>query len=461
MRPSAWLLLTQASITSELGTHLERVIKSAQCYEKAIHAGARHIPCHLSPIMPAFSYGHIVGAKHRSFENISRAPTANSSDATGSTSLRSYHTTRMPAASSSFLQPASGIRHCFSGPSRWPWHSPHSGMSYCTGCVLRGEDAGDRIQKLQHGLYVCDVPAPVFSVAPGAIVIAYTHNYNWVRRLRNSPTIVYDIVDHLEIYSDFPMRMLRFNQKTLLQQARVVSATADDLLKAILPARPDAVLCPNGVDIDHFKTPAASELEIPADIAPIFAEGKPIIGYYGAVAEWFDFELVKHAAGALDQYNYVLIGPDYDGRQIPNSGIDSVPNIYWLGPKLYRELPAYLRTFAVATIPFKLSEALHAVSPIKLFEYMAGGKPIVTTDLAECRKYPVVAIAHNKEEWVDCLVRAVELRQNEPYLQSLRQTAEDNTWTARCRTVLNALQTAQGSADSSKLPHLVPSTRLT
>ncbi len=81
------------------------------------------------------------------------------------------------------------------------------------------------------------------------------------------------------------------------------------------------------------------------------------------MAEWFDFELVKHAAGALDQYNYVLIGPDYDGRQIPNSGIDSVPNIYWLGPKLYRELPAYLRTFAVATIPFKLSEALHAVSP--------------------------------------------------------------------------------------------------
>ncbi len=92
---------------------------------------------------------------------------------------------------------------------------------------------------------------------------------------------------------------------------------------------------------------------------------------------------------------------------------------------------------------------------------MAGGKPIVTTDLAECRKYPVVAIAHNKEEWVDCLVRAVELRQNEPYLQSLRQTAEDNTWTARCRTVLNALQTRRVAADSSKLPYLVPSTRLT
>ncbi len=104
--------------------------------------------------------------------------------------------------------------------------------------------AGDRIQKLQHGLYVCDVPAPVFSVASGAIVIAYTHNYNWVRRLRNSPTIVYDIVDHLEIYSDFPLRMLRFNQKTLLQQARVVSATADDLLKAILPARPERYSAP-------------------------------------------------------------------------------------------------------------------------------------------------------------------------------------------------------------------------
>ena len=73
----------------------------------------------------------------------------------------------------------------------------------------------------------------------------------------------------------------------------------------------------------------------------------------------------------------------------------------------------------------------------------------------------MVAIAHNKEEWVNCLVRAVELRQNEPYLRSIRQTADDNTWTARCRTVLNALQTAQGSADSSKLTYLDPSARLT
>ena len=104
------------------------------------------------------------------------------------------------------------------------------------------------------------------------------------------------------------------------------------------------------------------------------------------------------------------------------------------------ELPRYLACFDVATIPFKVTPALQAVSPIKLFEYMAGGRPIVTTDLVECRKYPVVRIACSPQEWVERLREAVALRQDDDYLAQVRYTAEQNTWAARAHSELQALE---------------------
>jgi glycosyltransferase involved in cell wall biosynthesis len=235
------------------------------------------------------------------------------------------------------------------------------------------------------------------------------------------------------------MRMLQRYHRRLLKRAAVVVGTADDLVAELKPHRPDALLCPNGVDLAHFTTAAVTGDDIPADMRAIVARGTPIIGYYGALAGWFDFELVKHAAAALPDYQFVLIGPDYDGLTMQKAGINAHPNIYWLGPKKYAELPRYLACFDVATIPFKLTEALQAVSPIKVFEYMAGGRPIVTTDLVECRKYPVVLIARTPQEWVERLRDAVALRQDDAYLARLRRTAEENTWTARANAENQAL----------------------
>ena len=299
---------------------------------------------------------------------------------------------------------------------------------------------GTRFRTVMNGLYICDVPASAFSEITKPIVVSYTHNYQWVRLLRNSPTIIYELIDHLDIFSTYSRRGLLSSHKKLLRQAAVVVGTADNLVSELQAYRPDALLCPNGVDLDHFAPRSDTVTPIPEDMHEIFGQGKPIIGYYGALAEWFDFELLKYAARSTPEYNFVLIGPDYDGRRIAASGIDGIPNIYWLGPKPYSELPLYLRLFDVATIPFVVSEALHAVSPIKLFEYMAGGKPVVTTDLAECRKYPVVLIARTRDEWVSCLRQALELRNDDPYLARVRQTAEANTWVARARQLASALE---------------------
>lgn len=317
---------------------------------------------------------------------------------------------------------------------------------------------GDRatpFRKVAERLHLCNVPPSVFWICPRPIFISYTYNYNWATLLR-SPVIVYELIDHLDIFSNVPLRMLRRYHRRLLRRADVVVGTADDLLAELKPHRPDAILCPNGVDLADFAAPDHStddgDDDIPADMRPLVAQGQPIIGYYGAMAEWFDFNLVKHAATALPDYQFVLIGPDYDGRTIKQSGIGAHPNIHWLGPKKYADLPRYLACFDVATIPFKVTEALQAVSPIKLFEYMAGGRPIVTTELIECRKYPVVLIAGTPQEWVQRLQAALRLRHDATYLAQLRRTAAANTWTARALTEIHALEAHTAHRMSPRRP---------
>ncbi|HEV2459376.1 MAG TPA: glycosyltransferase, partial [Ktedonobacterales bacterium] len=300
-------------------------------------------------------------------------------------------------------------------------------------------DYATPFREVTDRLYLCNVPGVVLRAVKRPIVIAPTRTYKWARLLR-SPVIVYEPDDHLDTVSNMPARVLKRYHRRLLKRARVVVGTSDALLAEVKPYRPDAILCPNGVDPAHFAAVNRSGADdIPLDMRPIMEQGKPIFGYSGAMAEWLDFDLVEHAAETLPDYQFVLIGPDFDGLTMQRAGIDAYPNIHWLGPKQYAELPRYLACFDVATLPFKVSEASNAMSPITLFEYMAGGRPIVTADLAECRKYPVVLTAGSHEQWVARLQEALRLLHDDAHLAELRRTAEENTWTARAWTEIQAL----------------------
>ncbi len=210
--------------------------------------------------------------------------------------------------------------------------------------------------------------------------------------------------------------------------------SAMDLLAELKVERPDAVLVPNGVDYDHFARPSVE----PADIAHLGGRG-PIVGYYGALAEWFDYDLLDYAAQALPVADFLLIGPDYDGTA-GKAGVMARDNVHWIGARPYADLPGYLARFDVATIPFVVNDVTNAVSPLKLFEYMAGGKPVVTTPLRECARYRVVQIGDGSDGYVEALRTAFELARDPTHVARLRRTARANTWEARARTIIEALE---------------------
>ena len=144
----------------------------------------------------------------------------------------------------------------------------------------------------------------------------------------------------------------------------------------------------------------------------------------------------------------MLIGPNFD-RTLMRQPLAKLPNVHWLGQKRYEELPAYLYYFTVATIPFVINEITKATSPVKLFEYMAGGKPIVTTDMPECREYPCVMVARNAPEYVEMLDEAVCRGGWESYRQAARPRGTENTWETRGRQILD--QVERITARKSKL----------
>ncbi len=156
------------------------------------------------------------------------------------------------------------------------------------------------------------------------------------------------------------------------------------------------------------------------------------MGYYGALAEWFAPELIEAAATAHPEWNFVLIGL--------NSGADLRPigrlkNVHLLGERSYAALPDYLHRFDVATIPFKLNDLTRATDPIKFYEYLSAGKPVVAVDLPELRRHEKLFYrADGPEDFTRKLEAAMGER--DPDLVAARiSVARANTWDDRAASL--------------------------
>jgi len=191
---------------------------------------------------------------------------------------------------------------------------------------------------------------------------------------------------------------------------------------------PDLQVVLNGADVEHFRRALDPGLAVAPDLAPL---PRPVIGYIGAVSPWLDQDLLAAAARAHPDWTLVLIGP----VDTETSTLAGFPNIHLLGHRDYQLLPSYLKGFDAAVIPFRVNELTRGVNPVKLYEYLAAGKPVVSSDLPEVRAFgEMVALARTPEEFVQKLEE--ELRGDSPGKVSARlEMAVRHSWTARASTV--------------------------
>jgi glycosyltransferase involved in cell wall biosynthesis len=207
--------------------------------------------------------------------------------------------------------------------------------------------------------------------------------------------VVYHCVDEFSAFSDTNGRHIAELEEKLLRRADLVITSADRLRDNKARVNPNTVLVRHGVDFNHFVKACDPSTLIPEDIAKL---PRPILGFFGLVADWVDIEAIAAAARAHREGSVVVIGkvaPDVDPAVLK-----AEPNVHLLGRRPYAQLPGYCKAFDVALMPFKLNELTLNANPLKVREYLAAGLPVVSSDIPEVRKVGLCKLAKDPEDFV-------------------------------------------------------------
>ena len=306
-------------------------------------------------------------------------------------------------------------------------------------------DFMDGYQKIGENMYLTNRFDDVYKKLEGKRKYIHLYSTNMYeddelrieKALANGNMILYEYIDEIsEKISGrkIPQFVLDRHERLLKDEEHCyVIATASKLYDDVAKCRKkNFELVTNGVVYEHFRD---IENVVPSEMSEIVNNGKPTIGYYGALASWFDYGMLKSVAKERPDLNFVLIGWDYDGT-FGNSGLRKLKNVFVIPPIEYLRLPLYAQWFDVCMIPFKINEVTKSTSPVKLFEYMALGKPIVTTAMPECKKYESVLIADNTEkDFAKKIEKALELKEDIKYAELLKKEALENTWEKKAEEI--------------------------
>ena len=243
--------------------------------------------------------------------------------------------------------------------------------------------------------------------------------------------VVYDCMDDWQNWTAEP-RISDWNleqERLLTREADVLVVTSQEFLERHQANGLHPVLARNAADFDFFATPRANDL--------IKDKSRPIVGYYGAIADWFDLDLVTRLAESRPQYNFILIGQVHG---VDTSKLAALPNVSMPGEKNYREIPLYLSHFDVCLIPFVLNKLTKGVDPVKMYEYFSQGKPVVATEMAElAQSTDLLYIGRTFEEFAANVDRAIAEQDQEVRRRRI-DYARANTWAARVDTIDAAVQ---------------------
>ncbi|MGQ0763803.1 MAG: glycosyltransferase [Acidobacteriota bacterium] len=247
--------------------------------------------------------------------------------------------------------------------------------------------------------------------------------------------VIYDCMDELSAFKDAPAS-LRFQELELLNRADVVFTGGHSLYEVKRHKHPFVHAFPSSIDREHFMQARTRAVD-PEDQKRI---AHPRLGYFGVIDERFDTGLLDAVAAARPDWQLVMLGPvtKIDPKVLPQR-----PNIHYLGSKTYDELPQYIAGWDVALMPFAINEATRYISPTKTPEYLAAGKPVVSTPIADVikpyGKLNLVRIAKTPEEFI----AAIE--------QSLKPEATSKKWLDRVDEFLANISWDQTWSEMSEL----------
>lgn len=236
-------------------------------------------------------------------------------------------------------------------------------------------------------------------------------------------TRVYYCGDDFNALSGVDHDTVSQHETDLLESVDLV-LTASEKLKNKF-AHPNVQLLSHGVDKELFEGAKARATDLPKT-------NRPTVGFYGSISEWFDVALVRDIANALPSWNIVVVGKNV----IDISELKKLKNVHLLGPKAHEELPRYSQHWDVSILPFVQNAQIHACNPLKLYEYLSVGKPIVSRDFPAIAPFKgAVQIANTSQEFIEAIKMARYANLIPEFKRGLQSLNSGNSWQEKATKV--------------------------
>ncbi|GLU54860.1 hypothetical protein Dfri01_43210 [Dyadobacter frigoris] len=246
---------------------------------------------------------------------------------------------------------------------------------------------------------------------------------------------VYDCMDELSAFKFAPDE-LKDLERRLFNKADIVFTGGQSLYEAKKHQHYNIHPFQSSIDKKHFAKARSKESE-PADQAAVIG---PKLGFYGVIDERFDTDLIRNIADARPDWQIMLIGPVV---KIDPAGLPKNKNIHYLGSKKYDELPFYLSGWDVALVPFLLNESTRFISPTKTPEYLAGGKPVVSSAIRDVvtpyAKNKLVSIGVDADDFIVAIEELLANPENEVWLNKVDEFLADNCWDNTFRSMMELM----------------------
>ena len=251
--------------------------------------------------------------------------------------------------------------------------------------------------------------------------------------------LLYQAADKISAYRGIDKAVITQLELRCFREADLVLFPGQEMFGRYSHLNKRSYLLKHGVDYEHFSQAASDGTELPEDIAAIPG---PIAGYFGEVDyKKVDQALIRHAALARPSWSFVFIG----NVSTDISSLVGLPNVHFLGARPYQVLPAYAKAFAVCTVPWDSEdEMVRHASPIKIREYLATGRPVVSTDFPEAHRFAsLIGIARDRDEFVSQIEAA--LGEKEGLRQRRMDAVRGESWESRVEEVSEMVSAVQAA----------------
>jgi glycosyltransferase involved in cell wall biosynthesis len=230
--------------------------------------------------------------------------------------------------------------------------------------------------------------------------------------------LVYYCCDDYSVLGDSPNPQVSFFEEKLIQQADLIVVVSETL--AVKMPRNKTYYLDHAIDVSLFTKSYPRPKDLP--------HGKPIAGFYGSLSSWVDMNLIFQCATNLRNWNFVFIGP----KQVSIEKLETLSNFFYLGSKSYIDIPAYSQHWDVGLIPFIKNQLTDACNPLKIKEYLAAGKPVVSIDIPALRIYKdFIYIAKDSQDFL----KGIELSLTATNDGLRKNLVKDQSWDARALTI--------------------------